>query len=92
MLISVQKTEESLRRLKTLRDKTSNAQALGLGEKGSGVSDDDKIRVQLFADVLHWTKQIENFNISRNEIEKLEHLLKLVDAFAKITTSWFYVK
>lgn len=86
VLTSVQKTEESLRRLKTLRDKSTNPQAL-TSDKSGGISDDDKIRVQLFVDVLHWAKQIESFGLARNQIDKLEELLQLVNAFSKINTS-----
>lgn len=47
VLTSVQKTEESLRRLKKMRDRGTQASSA----EGRGLSDDDKIRMQLSIDV-----------------------------------------
>lgn len=47
MLTSVQKTEESLRRLKKIRDKSTGI----LPSESQGTSDDEKIRIQLKVDV-----------------------------------------
>jgi hypothetical protein len=47
VLISVQKTEESLRRLKKIRDRSATT----LSSEARGVGDDDKIRQQLLLDV-----------------------------------------
>ncbi|KAJ8865695.1 hypothetical protein PR048_033215 [Dryococelus australis] len=47
VLTSVQKTEESLRRLKKARDRTSTPSST----EGKGLGDDDKIRLQLALDV-----------------------------------------
>jgi hypothetical protein len=47
VLTSVQKTEESLRRLKKIRDRSATT----LSNEARGVGDDDKIRQQLLLDV-----------------------------------------
>lgn len=47
VLTSVQKTEESLRRLKRIRDKSTGV----LPSDTQGISDDEKIRIQLQIDV-----------------------------------------
>lgn len=47
VLTSVQKTEESLRRLKKIRDKSTGI----LPSESQGTSDDEKIRIQLKVDV-----------------------------------------
>lgn len=47
VLTSVQKTEESLRRLKKIRDKSTGI----LPSESQGISDDEKIRIQLKVDV-----------------------------------------
>lgn len=47
VLTSVQKTEESLRRLKKIRDKSTGILPL----EPQGTSDDEKIRIQLKVDV-----------------------------------------
>lgn len=48
------------------------------------MSDDDKIRLQLQVDVIHWTKEIENFGISLYQVNKLSDLNKLVEEATKI--------
>ena len=52
VLTSVQKTEESLKRLRKERAATSSASAAA-----AGVSDDDKIRMQLVVDVDAFVEQ-----------------------------------
>lgn len=54
VLQSVRKVEESLRRLKQAR-KATPAHA---GGPGGGMSDDDKIRLQLALDVEHLGEQV----------------------------------
>ena len=55
VLNSVRKMEESLKRLKQAR-KTTPASPAGLS--GSGMSDDDKIRLQLALDVAYLGEQV----------------------------------
>lgn len=54
MLTSVQKTEESLRRLKKIRDKSTGI----LPSEPQGTSDDEKIRIQLKVDVDGYTNMV----------------------------------
>lgn len=54
VLTSVQKTEESLRRLKKIRDKSTGI----LPSEPQGTSDDEKIRIQLKVDVDGYTNMV----------------------------------
>lgn len=75
VLTSVKKTEESLRRLKNLREKTTTtSQSIT-----SGISDDDKIRLQLHVDISFWTIEIEKLGINCNTVDMLNELNKLVE-------------
>lgn len=78
VLDSVQKTEESLRRLKKARDRSSN-----LVPNDRRVEDDNKIRLQLLLDINAYVKGIEAFGINKIDIEKLSDLLLLVEADRK---------
>lgn len=82
VLTSVQRTEESLRRLKNLRERSGTANTGG-NASSSGVSDDDKIRMQLYVDISAWSDGIERLGIDRNAIEKLNEIIQLVDGFTK---------
>lgn len=86
VLTSVQKTEESLRRLKNLREKTaalvpneapSAVAGSGLDQR-SAMSDDDKIRLQLHVDVTHWASSIELLGVRLQSVQRLEDLIALV--------------
>ena len=55
MLTSVQKTEESLRRLKKIRDKSTGS----LASEIQGISDDEKIRIQLQVDVQSYANMVK---------------------------------
>uniref|UniRef100_A0A182PU17 Conserved oligomeric Golgi complex subunit 2 n=1 Tax=Anopheles epiroticus TaxID=199890 RepID=A0A182PU17_9DIPT len=85
VLTSVQKTEESLRRLKNLRDRSGTTNAPSAGTASSSTdraapSDDDKIRLQLQADVMHFTRYVEEqAKIARQEVDKLPQLIQLVE-------------
>lgn len=83
VLTSVQKTEESLRRLKTLREK-STPQAAATQENSNKpmVTDDDKIRGQFYVDVGHWSRRIEELGITKDKIDRLPALLSLVNQFS----------
>ena len=84
VLTSVQKTEESLRRLKNLREKSGNANQ---PERAGGMSDDDKIRLQLHVDIITWTNEIEKLGIGRMRIEKLTDLITLVEESTRARVS-----
>uniref|UniRef100_A0A1L8DVS8 Conserved oligomeric Golgi complex subunit 2 n=1 Tax=Nyssomyia neivai TaxID=330878 RepID=A0A1L8DVS8_9DIPT len=84
VLTSVQKTEESLRRLKNLREKSSNANVSSA--ERSGMTDDDKIRLQLQVDVIFWVAEIEKLGIKRSQIDRLPQLIRLVEDSTKIRT------
>lgn len=74
VLVSVQKTEESLRRLKNL--KGSNSTYL---VSTSTTSDDDKIRLQLRLDVSTWSEQLVQFDLQSHEFHKLIELQQLIE-------------
>lgn len=82
VLVSVQKTEESLRRLKNLREKSASVAAV---TSSSTISDDDKIRTQLLVDVTSWRREIEKLGINPADVEKLADLISLVDGAASKT-------
>ncbi|XP_043272378.1 conserved oligomeric Golgi complex subunit 2 [Venturia canescens] len=79
VLESVQKTEESLRRLKKIRDKSSG---VSLSES-QGISDDEKIRVQLEIDVRSYAETVGAFEIPPTEVPNLEELLRVVQEAVK---------
>ncbi|KAK9498617.1 hypothetical protein O3M35_003210 [Rhynocoris fuscipes] len=80
VLNSVQKTEESLRRLKKARDRTSNVVAPSDRRAG----DDNKIRQQLLLDVHTYLEGIESFGIQKGSVDHLTDLLLLVEASQKV--------
>lgn len=84
VLTSVQKTEESIRRLKNLRDKVQ--QTTSNSDK-QPVSDDDKIRLQLQIDIRHYVKCIEDYKLKREEIDSLFDLINLTDDIAKMRSA-----
>lgn len=83
VLTSVQKTEESLRRLKNLREKAGTTQQQGHSST-SGMSDDDKIRLQLHVDICAWCDEIEKLHIERKSVDQLPELVQLVEESTKI--------
>lgn len=82
VLTSVQKTEESLRRLKNLRERSGSAQQGSAS--ASGMSDDDKIRLQLHVDICAWCDEIEKLGLNRKSVDKLTELIQLVEESTKI--------
>ncbi|KAK3923073.1 Conserved oligomeric Golgi complex subunit 2 [Frankliniella fusca] len=74
VLTSVQKTEESLRRLKKMRERSTQAALT----EGRGHSDDDKIRMQLAIDVNSFIEEIEKLGVERSMVERLADLTALV--------------
>ena len=77
ILDSVQKMEESLKRLRRVRDKNSEKNVGGgQNEKPLNISDDDKIRLQLFVDVQTFGQALEKLGVEKNEdVGKLETLV-----------------
>ncbi|XP_063773650.1 conserved oligomeric Golgi complex subunit 2 isoform X2 [Pseudophryne corroboree] len=75
VLSSVKKMEESLKRLKQAR-KT----AMSSNTTNGGISDDNKIRLQLALDVEYYTNQIQNFGLSADDIKSCAALTELVQA------------
>ena len=57
VLANVTKMEESLRKLKKVRERGGGG--AGGKDKGSGLSDDDKTRLQLYLDVTHFVRVLE---------------------------------
>ncbi|XP_014249061.1 conserved oligomeric Golgi complex subunit 2 [Cimex lectularius] len=79
VLNSMQKTEESLRRLKKARDRSSNV----IQPNDRRTSDDNKIRLQLLLDVQAYHQGIERFGLNQNNVEQLNDLILLVGASQK---------
>lgn len=83
VLTSVQRTEESLRRLKNYRDKTGASNQTERSA-ATGMTDDDKIRLQLHVDIATWTREVELLGVNRNQIDKLPILISLVEESTKM--------
>ncbi|XP_052901829.1 conserved oligomeric Golgi complex subunit 2 [Anopheles moucheti] len=88
VLTSVQKTEESLRRLKNLRDRSgtvaSSTATTNNADRIQAPSDDDKIRLQLQADVMHYVRFVEQHaHIGRQDVSQLPQLIQLVEDASK---------
>ncbi|XP_016952701.1 conserved oligomeric Golgi complex subunit 2 [Drosophila biarmipes] len=81
VLTSVQKTEESLRRLRNVKSGGSGLQSAG---NSAVMSDDDKIRVQLRVDVTSWKQELGKLNFQPMQIEKLIELTNMVEDSIKL--------
>ncbi|KAF6073196.1 component of oligomeric golgi complex 2 [Phyllostomus discolor] len=79
VLHSVKKMEESLKRLKQAR-KTNPANPSGSSSGGGGMSDDDKIRLQLALDVEYLGEQIQKMGLQTKDIKSFPALAQLVAA------------
>lgn len=83
----MQKTEESLRRLKNLREKASQ-QSVPVTTTSTTerqfMTDDDKIRLQLQFDVMFYVSTIERHQLTRDEIDNLVQLVTLIGDLTKI--------
>uniref|UniRef100_A0AC11CIY9 Component of oligomeric golgi complex 2 n=1 Tax=Ovis aries TaxID=9940 RepID=A0AC11CIY9_SHEEP len=77
VLSSVRKMEESLKRLKQARRAPPTSPA---GLSGGGMSDDDKIRLQLALDVAYLGEQIEKMGLQTKDIRSFPALAELVAA------------
>lgn len=79
VLTSVYKTEESLRRLKQIREMSSQH------NDSAGITDGDKIRLQLNVDVVHYGKMMEMLEIDVNNVQKYKEISCMVmDAIKNI--------
>ncbi|XP_072827071.1 conserved oligomeric Golgi complex subunit 2 isoform X2 [Vicugna pacos] len=77
VLSSVRKMEESLKRLKQARRSAPTNPA---GPAGGGMSDDDKIRLQLALDVGYLGEQIQNMGLRTEDLRSFPALAELVAA------------
>lgn len=87
VLTSVQKTEESIRRLKNLRERSQQAANVNSEKQTQLMSDDDKIRLQLQIDIRHYVSSIESYQLKREEIDSLVELLNLTGDITKMKIS-----
>uniref|UniRef100_A0A6P4EM25 Conserved oligomeric Golgi complex subunit 2 n=1 Tax=Drosophila rhopaloa TaxID=1041015 RepID=A0A6P4EM25_DRORH len=81
VLTSVQKTEESLRRLRNVK---SGGSATASAGSSTVMSDDDKIRVQLRVDVTSWKQELGKLNFQATQIDKLVELTNMVEDSIKL--------
>ncbi|KAG8515053.1 Conserved oligomeric Golgi complex subunit 2 [Galemys pyrenaicus] len=77
VLSSVRKMEESLKRLKQARKTTATTPVCA---GGGGMSDDDKIRLQLAFDVEHLGVQIQRMGLQTKDVRSFPALAELVVA------------
>lgn len=75
VLSSVKKMEESLKRLKQARKTTMSSNTTY-----GGISDDNKIRLQLALDVEYFINQIQNFGLDTADLKSFDALTELVQA------------
>ncbi|KAL4711754.1 hypothetical protein ACJJTC_015820 [Scirpophaga incertulas] len=78
VLTSVKKTEESLRRLKQIRENTSHQ-----SNDTTGVTDGDKIRLQLNVDVVSYMKIAESLHVTACNVHKYTELSSVVSEAVK---------
>lgn len=78
VLVSVHRTEESLRRLKQIRE-------MGTRESSdnTGITDGDKIRLQLNVDVVSYTTVVQSLHVNVNSVHKLTELSSMVKEAVK---------
>lgn len=79
-MTSVQKTEESLRRLRNLK---GNAGSQSAANASSAMSDDDKIRLQLCVDVSSWTNSLAKLGFMPSDVTNLPSLNEVVEESVK---------
>lgn len=82
VIISVKRMEDSLKRLKRVRDKNTVIAATS----GSGISDDDKIRLQLALDVECFGNKIEGLGVHKKDIQGYDSLVEIVES-ARVSPS-----
>lgn len=81
VLTSVQRTEESLRRLKNLKKSQSSTV---VNDEKQLMSDDDKIRLQLQIDIMQYVKSVEGHGLKRDEIDSLLAIISLIGDITKV--------
>jgi len=77
LLTSVKKTESSLKRLKKTRPGEAAGEA-GAAGAAAGMSDSDKINLQLYLDVQEHGRQISRFGLVAEELQSYTQLLTTV--------------
>jgi hypothetical protein len=85
VLTSVQRTEESLRRLKNL--KKSQSSQNNASEDKQMMSDDDKIRLQMQIDIMQYVKYVESHQLKRDEVNSLNTIVSLIGDITKMKIS-----
>uniref|UniRef100_UPI00398EE0A7 conserved oligomeric Golgi complex subunit 2 n=1 Tax=Pristiophorus japonicus TaxID=55135 RepID=UPI00398EE0A7 len=83
VLTSVKKMEESLKRLKQAR---KSAAVSNLGATSSGISDDNKIRLQLALDVEYLWDQVQRLGLQMSAFTQFAALLELAQAAKAVAT------
>lgn len=78
VLTSVQKTEESLRRLKQIREKTAQQSS-----ESGGTTDGEKIRLQLRVDITSYAALAQAVRIDINTMHKYKELNSMVTEAVK---------
>uniref|UniRef100_A0A8D9BCH3 Conserved oligomeric Golgi complex subunit 2 n=1 Tax=Cacopsylla melanoneura TaxID=428564 RepID=A0A8D9BCH3_9HEMI len=74
VITSVQRTEESLRRFKKIREKSGGDNA-----KSGGVGDEEKIKQQISLDVKHYQSVVVKTGLKMNDIDSLSELVNIVE-------------
>ncbi|GAB6021627.1 Conserved oligomeric Golgi complex subunit 2 [Chamberlinius hualienensis] len=74
VITSVKKMEDSLKRLKKIREKLTQS------NNSVGMSDDDKIRLQLSLDVQYYSKQVTSMSAEMSSNPSLNRLIELVES------------
>ncbi|CAG8507539.1 9713_t:CDS:10 [Paraglomus brasilianum] len=90
LLTSLKKTEEALKRLKkgkSAKATATNTLFSSFLSDDSGMSDEDKIRLQILLDVKQFGKELMNLEIDPEQLEGYNELYKLVEPFGKYNTS-----
>ncbi|XP_023953320.1 conserved oligomeric Golgi complex subunit 2 [Bicyclus anynana] len=78
VLVSVHRTEESLRRLKQIRDMGTQPSS-----DSTGITDGDKIRLQLNVDVVSYSSLAQHLLVNVNSVHKLTELSSMVTEAVK---------
>lgn len=77
-----------MRRLKNLREKSSNLSNTSSSNLDRmGMTDDDKIRLQLQVDVIHWSEGITQLGVQQTQVDQLFELINLVEESTKLKVS-----
>jgi len=81
VLTNVTKMEESLKKLKKVRERGGAGGGAGQGKAGAGLSDDDKIRLQLYIDVMFFARELESWGACSDLVD-LDQMKAVVTAAA----------